>query len=49
MGCFDLRPLAREAVRLRMAVYTLAVLGSFEVNTAAAQALPSFPELLRLV
>jgi cobalt-zinc-cadmium efflux system outer membrane protein len=47
MGCFDLRPLAREVVRLRLAVFTLAVLGTFEVTIAAAQALPSFPELLR--
>jgi cobalt-zinc-cadmium efflux system outer membrane protein len=47
MGCFVLRPLAREAMRVRMAVFTLAVLASVEATTAAAEALPSFPELLR--
>src|SRR5882724_6329063 len=47
MGCFDLRPPAREAMRLRMAVFALAMLGSFEVTTAVAEALPPFPELLR--
>jgi outer membrane protein, heavy metal efflux system len=47
MGCFDLRPLARETMCPRMAAITLAVLGSFEVTAAAAQALPPFPQLLR--
>jgi cobalt-zinc-cadmium efflux system outer membrane protein len=47
MGCFVLRPLAREAMRVRMAVFTLAVLASVEAPTATAEALPSFPELLR--
>ncbi len=47
MGCFDLRPWAREAIRLRMSVFTLAMLGSFAATTVAADALPSFPELLR--
>jgi cobalt-zinc-cadmium efflux system outer membrane protein len=47
MGCSDLRPLAREALRPRMAIFTLAMLGSFASTTAAAEALPPFPELLR--
>src|SRR6266702_18432 len=47
MGCFDLRPWAREAIRLRMSVFTLAMLGSFAATTVTADALPPFPALLR--
>src|SRR5882724_8304431 len=47
MGCFDLRPTAREAIRLRTSVFTLTMLGSFAATTVMADALPPFPELLR--
>jgi cobalt-zinc-cadmium efflux system outer membrane protein len=48
MGCCFLCHFPRGAVRLRIAaVLTFGLVGAFELSTAAAQALPPFPELLR--
>src|SRR3954468_13077028 len=48
MGCCFLCRFPRGAVRLRVAaVLAFGLVGGFELTTAAAQALPPFPELLR--
>lgn len=47
MGCIFLYRLPRRPKPLRPAALALALLACFELSTAGAQALPSFPELLR--